>query len=186
MCVCVVVPTLVSAHPCWLSCGTENNKDMAHQQNTTRMRVQTLISAEPLTGRALALSLPTRNSHVLSMPRLMLMGLAPAVTFCRPKRMSSRASTEAVVVPSPALSLVRPATSLMSWAPAFSMGSSSSMARAMDTPSLMTWGSSACEVVFVRLVMKDAQQPVARRSSAQARRCGRAGRASRQQHRQPC
>ena len=28
----------------------------------------------------------------------------------------------------------------MSWAPAFSIGSSSSMARAMETPSLITWG----------------------------------------------
>jgi len=34
---------------------------------------------------------------------------------------------------------VRPATSLMSWAPAFWTGSESSMARAMVTPSLMTW-----------------------------------------------
>ena len=32
-------------------------------------------------------------------------------------------------------------TSLMSWAPAFSKGSSRVMARAMDTPSLMTWGT---------------------------------------------
>ena len=43
------------------------------------------------------------------------------------------------MVPSPAESLVRPATSLMSCAPAFSTGSGSTMARAMVTPSLMTW-----------------------------------------------
>ena len=53
--------------------------------------------------------------------------------------MSSRARTLAVVVPSPAESFALPATSLMSWAPAFWTGSVSSMARAMVTPSLMTW-----------------------------------------------
>eukprot|EP00955_Chlamydomonas_euryale_P038381 351086-Chlamydomonas_euryale.AAC.3 len=52
----------------------------------------------------------TRCAHVLSMPRLRKMGLAPDVTYCRPYRTISRASTLAVVVPSPAESLVRPAT----------------------------------------------------------------------------
>lgn len=56
-------------------------------------------------------------------------------------RISSRASTEAVVVPSPAESLVRPATSFISWAPAFSIGSGREIARAIVTPSLMTCGS---------------------------------------------
>ena len=56
-------------------------------------------------------------------------------------RMSSRARTHAVVVPSPAASLVRPATSLMSCAPAFSAGSGSTIARAIVTPSLITWGT---------------------------------------------
>ena len=68
------------------------------------------MSAEPCTGTAFSLSFSTRKEQVLSMPRLMLMGLAPLVTAWRPKWMISRASTEAVVVPSPALSFVRPAT----------------------------------------------------------------------------
>jgi hypothetical protein len=76
----------------------------------------------------------------LSMPRLIEIGLAPAVTDWSPSRIISRASTADVVVPSPAESLVRPATSLMSCAPAFWTGSRSSMARAMVTPSLMTCG----------------------------------------------
>ena len=70
----------------------------------------TFMSSEPCTGFAFSLSLPTKNEQVLSMPRLMLMGLAPLVTAWRPKWMISRASTDAVVVPSPALSFVRPAT----------------------------------------------------------------------------
>jgi hypothetical protein len=69
------------------------------------------------------------------------MGFMPAATLLQPSTRMARVSTVAVVVPSPAASLVRPATSLISWAPAFSTGSSSSMARAMETPSLMTWGT---------------------------------------------
>ena len=72
------------------------------------------------------------------MPLLMEIGLAPAVTDCKPRRIISRARTDAVVVPSPAESFVRPATSLMSCAPAFCTGSGSSIARAMVTPSLIT------------------------------------------------
>ena len=51
------------------------------------------------------------------------------------------ASTVAVVVPSPATSLVLVATSLASWAPRFSYGSSSSISRAMVTPSLVIVGA---------------------------------------------
>ena len=47
----------------------------------------------------------------------------------------------AVVVPSPATSLVLVATSLTSWAPMFSNTSSSSTSRAMDTPSLVMVGA---------------------------------------------
>jgi len=41
-----------------------------------------LISSEPWTGFAFSFSLPTRKPQVLSMPRLMLIGLAPLVTAC--------------------------------------------------------------------------------------------------------
>ena len=51
------------------------------------------------------------------------------------------ASTVAVVVPSPATSLVLVATSLASWAPMFSHGSSSSTSLAIVTPSLVMVGA---------------------------------------------
>ena len=53
----------------------------------------------------------------------------------------ARASTVAVVVPSPATSLVLVATSLASWAPMFSNGSSSSISLAIVTPSLVMVGA---------------------------------------------
>mmetsp|Transcript_10800 Transcript_10800/g.40036 ORF Transcript_10800/g.40036 Transcript_10800/m.40036 type:complete len:313 (+) Transcript_10800:808-1746(+) len=97
-----------------------------------------LISTLPLIGFASSSSFSVQNARVLVMPLLMEMGFAPAVTDCRPRRIISRAKTEAVVVPSPALSFVLPATSLINCAPAFSTGSGSSIARAMVTPSLIT------------------------------------------------
>ena len=68
-------------------------------------------------------------------------GLAPAATLRRPSWIRAWASTVAVVVPSPATSLVLVATSFTSWAPMFSKGSSSSTSRAMDTPSLVMVGA---------------------------------------------
>ncbi len=62
----------------------------------------------------------TAAATAVSMPRLRAMGLAPAVTLRRPSRTSAWASTVAVVVPSPATSLVLVATSFTSWAPMFS------------------------------------------------------------------
>ena len=50
------------------------------------------------------------------------------------------ARTVAVVVPSPATSLVLQATSRTSWAPMFSYGSSSSISLATVTPSLVMVG----------------------------------------------
>src|SRR5437763_3273757 len=76
-----------------------------------------------------------------SMPRLRPIGLAPAATLRRPSLTSACASTVAVVVPSPATSFVLVATSLTSWAPMFSNGSSNSTSRAMVTPSLVIVGA---------------------------------------------
>ena len=59
-------------------------------------------------------------STALSMPRLRPDGEAPAATLRRPSWTMAWASTVAVVVPSPATSLVLVATSLASWAPRFS------------------------------------------------------------------
>ena len=75
------------------------------------------------------------------MPRFSDIGLAPAATLRRPSRTSAWASTVAVVVPSPATSLVFVATSFTSWAPMFSKWSSSSMSRAIVTPSLVIVGA---------------------------------------------
>ena len=83
----------------------------------------------------------TAASTALSMPRLSAIGLAPAATLRRPAFTSAWASTVAVVVPSPAMSLVLVATSLTSWAPMFSKGSSTSTSRAIDTPSLVMVGA---------------------------------------------
>src|SRR5262245_36986631 len=83
----------------------------------------------------------TAAATAFSMPRFSPVGLAPAATLRRPSRTSAWASTVAVVVPSPAMSLVLVATSFTSWAPMFSKGSSSSISRAMDTPSLVMVGA---------------------------------------------
>ena len=75
------------------------------------------------------------------MPRLSAIGLAPAATLRRPSRISAWASTVAVVVPSPATSLVLLATSRSIWAPMFSTVSARSISLAIDTPSLVIVGA---------------------------------------------
>ena len=66
----------------------------------------------------------------------------PAATDFRPSTTMAWASTVAVVVPSPALSLVFEATSRISWAPRFSNRSSSSISLATVTPSLVERGAA--------------------------------------------
>ena len=83
----------------------------------------------------------TTWSTAISMPRLRPSGLAPAATFFRPWRTIAWASTVAVVVPSPATSLVAVATSRTSWAPWFWKTSSTSISRAMVTPSFVIVGA---------------------------------------------
>src|SRR4051794_26167151 len=92
------------------------------------------------TGRAVALISATTASTACSMPRLTTIGLAPALTTRRPSVTIAWPRTTAVVVPSPATSSVLVATSLSSCAPMFSNGSSSSMSRAIVTPSLVIVG----------------------------------------------
>ncbi len=93
------------------------------------------------TSLAVAASSAIRAATAASMPRLRLIGLAPAVTLRRPSRTIAWASTVAVVVPSPATSSVFLATSLTSSAPIFSYGSSSSISLAMLTPSFVMVGA---------------------------------------------
>ena len=80
------------------------------------------------------------SSTAFSMPRFISIGLTPATTACRPSLKIASARTVAVVVPSPATSLVLLATSLTIWAPMFSYLSSSSISLATVTPSLVTVG----------------------------------------------
>ena len=93
------------------------------------------------TGLDIALIFSTAVSTAAAMPFLRIMGLAPAARFLSPSRMIACASSIAVVVPSPATSLVLVETSLTSCAPIFSNGSSSSISFAIVTPSLVIKGA---------------------------------------------
>ena len=75
-----------------------------------------------------------------SMPRFSSIGSRPPATALMPSCASAWASTTAVVVPSPASSLVLVATSRIICAPMFSNRSDSSISRATDTPSLLIRG----------------------------------------------
>src|SRR6266498_3571409 len=99
------------------------------------------ISSLPSTSRACLPRCSTAAATPFSMPRLRPIGFAPAATFLIPSRTMARARTVAVVVPSPATSLVLVATSRASCAPLFSQGSSSSISLAMVTPSLVMVGA---------------------------------------------
>src|ERR1700761_5721799 len=75
------------------------------------------------------------------MPRFKSIGFIPAATSFMPSLMIEAASTVAVVVPSPARSLVLEAASRTIWAPMFSNLSSSSISLATVTPSLVIRGA---------------------------------------------
>src|SRR5262249_29595896 len=83
----------------------------------------------------------TTAPTAMSMPRLRSIGFMPAATALAPSRTIACASTVAVVVPSPAWSLVFWATSRTIWAPMFSNLSSSSISFATVTPSLVMRGA---------------------------------------------
>ena len=80
-------------------------------------------------------------STARSMPRLRSIGFIPAATPRAPSRTIAAASTVAVVVPSPATSLVLDATSRTICAPMFSNLSESSISLATVTPSLVIRGA---------------------------------------------
>ncbi len=92
------------------------------------------------TGVAAASRASDTASAALAIPAPRAIGLAPAATLRSPAFTMAWANTVAVVVPSPATSLVLVATDLTSCAPRFSNGSSRSISRAMVTPSLVTTG----------------------------------------------
>ena len=83
----------------------------------------------------------TTAATALSMPRFRSIGFMPAATALAPSRTIACASTVAVVVPSPAMSLVFEATSRTICAPMFSNLSASSISLATVTPSLVIRGA---------------------------------------------
>ena len=85
--------------------------------------------------------LSTAQSVAFFIPFLKIIGFAPASRFLMPSLIIACASTVAVVVPSPATSLVFVATSFTSCAPIFSKASSSSISFAIVTPSLVINGA---------------------------------------------
>ena len=113
------------------------------------------ISSEVVTFFDRAPMSLTTASTARSMPRLRSIGFMPAATDFAPSRTIAAARMVAVVVPSPATSLVLEATSLTICAPMFSNLSESSISFATVTPSLVIRG---------------------RRSSCRAPRCGPLGR----------
>jgi len=86
-------------------------------------------------------SLSTTDATAASIPALIPIGCAPAARLRSPSLTIAWARTVAVVVPSPATSLVFSATCLTSCAPMFSAGSESSISFAMVTPSLVMRGA---------------------------------------------
>src|SRR6266516_2896844 len=98
-------------------------------------------SEEAATGLArFSMSLTTAVT-AMSIPRFRSIGFMPAATDLAPSRTIDCASTVAVVVPSPAVSLVLEATSRTICAPMFSNLSSSSISLATVTPSLVMRGA---------------------------------------------
>src|SRR5918993_489282 len=99
------------------------------------------ISSELFTFLARALMSFTTSATARSTPRLRSIGFMPAATALAPSRTIAAARTVAVVVPSPATSLVFEATSRTIWAPMFSNLSESSISLATVTPSLVMRGA---------------------------------------------
>src|SRR5882672_1585678 len=104
------------------------------------MEATCMISVGSFTLLERVFKCSTTARTALSMPRLIPIGLLPAVTLRSPSRKMASARTVAVVVPSPATSDVFVATSRTIWAPMFSYRSSSSISFATVTPSLVIVG----------------------------------------------
>src|SRR6185437_10968359 len=99
------------------------------------------VSAGVVILRERAFSSSTTALTALSTPRFRSIGFMPAATALAPSRTIDAASTVAVVVPSPASSLVLLATSRTICAPMFSNLSASSISLATVTPSLVIRGA---------------------------------------------
>ena len=84
------------------------------QSGTTAADLVNNLSAEELTALERDLTSSTTFATAKSMPRLTSCGFIPAATALQPSRIIDSAKTVAVVVPSPAVSAVFCATSLIS------------------------------------------------------------------------
>ena len=98
------------------------------------------ISSFPFTSFAIFRSASTASRAAASMPRRTTVAFAPIAVRLKPSLMMALVRTIAVVVPSPALSFVLFATSLMISAPMFSNLSASEISFAIETPSLVIVG----------------------------------------------
>ncbi len=126
--------------PFWLTFSMASEIREPISSSPEEMVPTRAMSLEPETGTEISFIASTAAEAAFWMPFFMTMGLAPAARFFRPSAIMACASTVAVVVPSPATSLVFVETSLIIWAPMFSKASSSSISLAMVTPSLVTRG----------------------------------------------
>ena len=99
------------------------------------------ICSLPVTLLLIFLIASTAQSVAFFIPFLNTIGFAPASRFFIPSCTIACARTVAVVVPSPATSLVLDATSRISCAPIFSNASSSSSSFAIVTPSFVISGA---------------------------------------------
>ena len=126
--------------PFWLTFSMASLISLPISSSPEEMVPTRVMSFEPDTGFEMLLMASTAAAVALSMPFFMTMGFAPAARFFRPSLIMVCASSVAVVVPSPATSLVLVETSLISCAPMFSKASSSSISLAMVTPSLVISG----------------------------------------------
>ena len=99
-----------------------------------------LISSSEVIWVAIPLRASTTSAAACSIPVRTAIELIPIVVCLRPSLKSAWVSTVAVVVPSPATSLVFCATSLMISAPMFSNLSLRKISLAIETPSLVIVG----------------------------------------------
>ena len=109
------------------------------------------ISSGVVTGFERFFSSLMTVSTAIMTPRRISTGLAPLLMVSKPSLAMARANTVAVVVPSPASSLVLLATSCTSLAPMFLYLSFRSILLATVTPSLVTFGlPQLCSMMTVR------------------------------------
>mmetsp|Transcript_26111 Transcript_26111/g.75301 ORF Transcript_26111/g.75301 Transcript_26111/m.75301 type:complete len:239 (-) Transcript_26111:2-718(-) len=142
----VIVPSLPTFSNALVSKSPINSSPFAAILATLLM-----LSGESIVTACFARSSKT-TFVAASMPRLMSMGFMPAATALQPSRKIALANTVAVVVPSPAMSLVLLATCFTSCAPTLIIGAAfKSMDFATVTPSFVTFGAPKdCSITTLR------------------------------------